>query len=311
MKSNPLVSIVIPCYNEAGNIPHLYKKIEESVNFRNEIILVDDGSCDTTLNEIEILANEVDNLKYISFTRNFGHQNALKAGIEHSQGDCVISMDADLQHPPALMLKMVELWQEGYDVVNTIRKDSKNTGLVKRITSKLFYFALNKLSEIEIKPGSADFRLIDRRVVNEIKKIKETQLFFRGLIPWMGFNQTEVSYTPNQRYSGSSKYSLKKMVKFATTGITSFSTKPLKIAVVLGFVISLLSVAYAIYALIVYFFTEKAISGWTSLIISILFIGGLQITLLGVIGEYLGKLFIESKKRQSYIVNKSNINGIT
>ena len=140
MKSNPLVSIVIPCYNEAGNIPHLYKKIEESVNFRNEIILVDDGSSDTTLKEIEILANEADNLKYISFTRNFGHQNALKAGIEHSQGDCVISMDADLQHPPALMLKMVELWQEGYDVVNTIRKDSNSTGFIKRITSKLFYF---------------------------------------------------------------------------------------------------------------------------------------------------------------------------
>jgi glycosyltransferase involved in cell wall biosynthesis len=307
MVIEPFISIVVPCYNEEGNIPVIYNTLRDSISGNYEIIFVDDGSVDNTCNEFVRLSEQYKEVRYISFSRNFGHQNALKAGIDYAKGDIIISLDADMQHPPALIPEMIRLWNEGYEIVNTVRKDTRETGLLKRLTSRLFYFIINKLSDVEIKPGTADFRLIDRKVAEELKKLKETQLFFRGLIPWLGFRQIDIDYVPNERFSGKSKYSLKKMIKFASTGITSFSTRPLKIATYIGFLISFFAVLYAFYAIIIYFFTDKAISGWTSLILSILFIGGLQITLIGIIGEYLGKLFMENKQRPTYIVSKTNI----
>ena len=310
MTKEIVVSIIIPCYNEEGSITALYEELVKFLNGSYEIIFIDDGSSDNTLNTLISLAKKNDSVKYISFSRNFGHQNAIKAGIDRATGDCIISLDADLQHPPSLIPEMLNLWSQGYEIVNTIRNDGKNIGFFKKLTSKLFYAIINKLSDVEIKPGSADFRLIDRRVADEFKKLKENHLFFRGLIPWIGFHQIDISYVPNERFAGKTKYSLKKMIKFAATGITSFSTKPLKIAIVIGFIISLFALLYAAYALIIFFFTDRALSGWTSLIISILFIGGLQISLIGIIGEYLGKLFMEHKQRPLYIVRKTNITSL-
>jgi glycosyltransferase involved in cell wall biosynthesis len=308
MPKENTISIVIPSFNEDGNVGIIASTLKESVEGHNlEIIFVDDGSKDNTLAELMKLAKQDPAIRYISFSRNFGHQSALKAGIDKAKGDCIISLDADMQHPPTLIPEMIRLWKDGFEIVNTIRKETKETGFFKKLTSRLFYFIINKLSDVQIKPGSADFRLIDRKVADELKKLKETNLFFRGLIPWMGFRQIDIDYTPNERFSGTSKYSLKKMIKFASTGITSFSTRPLKIAIYIGFVISLFTFLYSCYVLTIFFFTNKAISGWTSLILSILFIGGLQISLLGIIGEYLGKLFMENKQRPTYIISQTNI----
>lgn len=303
-----LVSIVIPCYNEEGNIQKIFETIQKEIYESLEIVFVDDGSSDATLKHIQLLAEKQKEVKYISFSRNFGHQYAIKAGIDNASGDCIIMLDADMQHPPSLIPEMIEKWNEGYDIVNTIRKDTVRTGLFKRISSKVFYRILNAFSEVKIESGSADFRLIDKKVADALKSLKEYHLFYRGLIPWVGFKQINIDYVPNDRFSGRTKYTFKKMVSFAASGITSFSTKPLKIAIYIGFLISFFAFLYALYALFIYFFSDKAISGWTSLIISILFIGGLQISLLGIVGEYLGKLFMENKQRPHYIIKESNFN---
>ncbi len=309
MTDKPLISIVIPCYNEEGNILKIFDTLKSEVSGRLEIIFVDDGSTDATLSGIKGLAQKDKEVSYISFSRNFGHQSAIKAGIDHATGDCIIMLDADMQHPPSLIPEMIGHWKNGYDIVNTIRKDTAKTGLVKRVTSNLFYRVLNAMSDVRIKPGSADFRLIDRKVAQVLGGLKEYHLFFRGIIPWVGFRQYDLHYIPNTRFSGATKYTFKKMVSFAASGITSFSTKPLKIAIYVGFVISFFTFVYAVYALAIFFFSDKALSGWTSLILSILFIGGLQISLLGIIGEYLGKLFMESKQRPHYIINSTNLNS--
>ncbi len=307
MDSGLKFSVIVPCYNEENNVNELYLELKKQLNFNYEIIFVDDGSTDNTLSIIKLL-NEKDNrVKYISFSRNFGHQFALKAGINKADGDFVITMDCDLQHPVTLLGTMISKWQEGYEVIQTIRKSSPDLGFFKKITGYIFYKILNLLSEIKIIPGTADFRLLDRKVVLSLREFSETSLFYRGLIPWMGFRVAYIEYIPNNRFAGTSGYSFKKMLKLATAGITSFSTRPLKIAIFIGFIISFIAFIYAMYALYIYLYTRKAISGWTSLIISILFIGGLQIIFLGIIGEYLGKLFIQSKNRPSYIIRETNI----
>ncbi len=308
MANDCLVSIVVPCFNEEGNIHKIFDTIKAEVNEPFEIIFIDDGSSDSTLQAILSLVEKQKEVKYISFSRNFGHQFAIKAGIDHSAGDCIIMLDADMQHPPSLIPEMITKWKNGYDIVNTIRKDTVKTGLFKRLTSRFFYRIINALSEVRIERGSADFRLIDRKVAVVLLGMKDFHLFFRGLIPWVGFKQINLDYIPNERFSGGTKYTFGRMVSFATNGITSFSTKPLKIAVYIGFLISFFAFLYALYALFTYFFSDKALSGWTSLILSILFIGGLQISLLGIVGEYLGKLFIENKQRPHYIIKSSNIN---
>ena len=303
------VSIIIPCCNEEGNILILYRRIIESLrgNRDYEIIYVDDGSSDNTLNNIVDLAKRDENVKYISFSRNFGHQNALKAGLDHAAGECVISMDADMQHPPELIGEMIEKWREGYDIVYTIRDDSSDQNVFKKMTSLLFYRMINWLANLKLYQGVADFRLLDSSVVRVIKNFNETFLFFRGLIEWIGFKQFGITYTPRERYSGRTKYSLRKMIAFALAGITSFSVKPLHLATLSGFLLSGLSGLYGLYALYIYFFTGRVIQGWTSVLVSVLFIGGFQLIILGIIGEYIGKMFIEGKKRPNYIKGGSRL----
>lgn len=302
-----LISIVLPAFNEEGNIQIVYSRLttvmKEYENY--EIIFVDDGSKDFTLERIKEIAGNDNKIKYISFSRNFGHQNALKAGLDYSSGECVISMDCDLQHPPELILEMINKWHEGYDIINTVRSESKDISFFKRKTSNLFYSFINKLSDINITAGSSDFRLLDRKVVAILKKCTEFP-FFRGMVSWVGFKSYPIPYNPDKRYSGESKYSIKKMIFFALNGITSFTVKPLHLSSLLGVVISAFSFLYIIYAIFCKIFTDQTIAGWTSVLVSVLFLGGIQLIIIGILGEYIGKLFITSKNRPLYIIQEKS-----
>lgn len=310
------ISIVIPAYNEEDNLLVIVERLERILEGRGyafEIILVDDGSKDKTLSVIKAMAQTKPNIFYIEFSRNFGHQPALKAGLDHAHGDCVISLDADLQHPPELIIQMLDKWEEGYEVVYTRRHEDKSLPYKKRVTSSLYYKLLNILSDIEIESGTADFRLMDRKVVSVFKEFQENEPFIRGLVKWMGYKQFALDYVPSKRFSGNSKYNLKKMLRFATHGVTSFSIKPLYTAVYLGFIFSFLSLLYIPYVIHA-FYIGKEVNGWASIIMTIVFFGGLQLIILGIIGIYIGKMFLQSKNRPNYIIRSSNLslkeNGI-
>jgi dolichol-phosphate mannosyltransferase len=303
------VSIVVPIYNEQENISALVKAVKSvfiDLPYDYKIIFVDDGSTDATLSIIKTMIDYDSTISYISFSRNFGHQAALKAGIDWAAGDCVISMDGDLQHPPELIPQMLKKWEAGYDVVYTIRKDDKSLSYMKRKSSSAFYKLLSHLSDVDIERGSADFRLMSKKVVEIVRDLGDHELFLRGIIKWVGFKQYAIEYEPVQRAGGKSKYTYKKMMRLALEGITSFSIKPLYIATYFGIAFSLLSILYLPYALYSYYF-GKVISGWTSVIVTISFFGGLQLMILGIIGIYLGKLFMQSKNRPSYLIKESNI----
>jgi len=306
---NKLISIVIPAYNESENIPKTVPAILNLIKplpYRFEIIMVADGCTDNTLDKIQELVLEHKNIFYIEFSRNFGHQNALKAGLDHASGDCVISLDCDLQHPPEIIPEMLSKWESGYEVVYTIRKEDKKLPLSKRFTSRLFYDTINRLSDVEIESGSADFRLLDKKVVRIMKNFHENEPFLRGLIKWIGFKQFSMEYSPNQRTLGKSKYNLKRMISFALQGVTSFSVRPLYGAIYLGFTFTMLSILYLPYVLHA-FHNGKEVSGWASIIMTIVFFGGLQLTILGIIGIYVGKMFIQVKERPNYIIRSTNL----
>ncbi len=303
------ISIVVPACNEEGNIPILVDALEivlAPLGYQYQIIFVDDGSSDGTLALLKAISKINSHIRYIGLSRNFGHQNALKAGLDMAEGDAVIMMDGDMQHPPALIPVLLEQWEAGNDIVYTIRKDHQDMPMMKRKTSNMFYNLINNLSDIELEQGTADFRLMDRRVVDVFKEFKETDLFLRGLVKWMGFQQSGIEYEPAERLKGKSKYTLKKMIRFALQGITSFSTKPLYIATYLGLSFSLISLLFAPYIIYSYYFGH-AIAGWASIIATIAFFGGLQLMILGIIGMYLGKLFQQSKQRPHYIVKETNM----
>lgn len=305
------IDIIIPCYNEKNSIKALQKEIQKvfeyklSQKYDYTLIFVNDGSSDDTLYELKKLSTEEKNVKYIHFSRNFGHQLAVKAGIDNANGDIVISMDADLQHPPSLIPEMVKKWEEGYQVVGTLRTYGDEIDLKKKKTSTYFYKLLNIISDIEIKEGAADFRLLDKKVVAIIKSMKESEPFLRGMVPWVGFNQTYIPYIAQKRYAGETKYTIGKMLKLAIVGVTSFSVKPLYFAVYLGFLFSMLSVLYIPYVLWA-FINGTEISGWASLIMTIVFFGGIQLIMLGIIGIYIGKIFQQTKERPAYIIQEKN-----
>ena len=307
-KNDMMISVVIPIMNEEGNVELLTERLKAVLGLYNnyEIIFVDDGSTDGTLFAIKQVNRADKRFKYLSFSRNFGHQNALKAGLDYAKGDCVISMDGDLQHPPELIPEMVAKWQEGYEVIYTLRQDDPKTGIFKKMTARLFYKLINRLADMEIEQGSADFRLLDRSVVEIVKNLQENPIFFRGLVRWLGFKQYGISYIPQERHWGKTKYSIGKMFKFAVTGITSFSVKPLNLATELGAIIALISFAYGIYAIYIKLFTDESITGWASLLCIISLIGGIQLVTIGVLGEYLGKMFMAQKRRPSYIVREKS-----
>jgi dolichol-phosphate mannosyltransferase len=310
MDYNPdrLISFVIPVYNEAVNIELLHKELTytlKEIRYAYEIIFVDDGSSDQSLEIIKRLSQVDFHVYYVQLSRNFGHQFALKAGLDITQGDCVISMDCDLQHPPEVVKDLILKWEQGYDVVYTRRGEDKSLPRLKRDTSRLFYALLNRLSDVKLENGTADFRLMSRNVINAFLHLNETELFIRGLIKWAGFRQIAVDYQPRERNAGKSKYSYKTMLSFAVRGITSFSVKPLKLSAYLGMFLFLVSMILVPYALISYFLGH-VVSGWTSLMISIIFFGSLQLLILGIIGLYLSKLVIQSKQRPLYFIRETN-----
>lgn len=304
-----LVSIVVPAHNEESNLHILADAIEcvfKTLPYLYELIFINDGSKDRTQEILEEMIQKNKNVYFIELSRNFGHQAALKAGIDFAGGDCVISMDCDLQHPPQLIVDMLAKWEEGYDVVYTLRKEDKKLPYMKRKTSKAFYRFCNRISNLKLEEGTADFRLLDRTVAEVFSSLKENDLFIRGMIKWLGFKQYGIEYQPGERYSGTSKYNLRRMVGLAMKGITSFSVSPLYIAIYAGLFMSLLSFIYLPYVLYSYYMGDHA-SGWSSLILTVVFFNGLTLLLLGVVGIYLGKMFIQVKNRPNYIVRTTNI----
>jgi dolichol-phosphate mannosyltransferase len=306
------VSVIIPALNEEGSITSLLAKVTEALHGYPdyEILIIDDGSRDGTLAMLKSAHAENPRVQFLSFSRNFGHQAAIKAGLDHAAGDCVISMDADLQHPPRMLPELIEKWREGYDVVYTLRRQDPSLSWFKRKTSAGFYWLLNRLADIRIDQGAADFRLLDRAVVDVLRDdINEYHLFLRGLIVWLGFRQIGIEYTPDKRHAGVTKYSMKRMIALALAGITSFSVKPLHISVLLGIGCAGAAFFYGFYAAFMRIFTNRAIPGWASVLVSVLLIGGIQLIVLGIIGEYLGKLVMESKHRPHYILCETSLNG--
>jgi len=304
-----MLSVIIPVYNEGSNIKWLLQEIYSVLAAVEsyEVIIIDDGSRDNTLDIIKECAGIYKNLFYISFSKNFGHQNALMAGLNACRGDAVISMDGDLQHPPSLVPQMIEKWKDGYDIVCAIRLPDPSNGVIKEWTSAFFYKLINSISDVHIKEGSADFRLLDRKVVEELKKIKEYDIFYRGMVAWLGFKQCEITYRPAQRKFGDSKYSFFKMLKFAVSGITSFSIFPLRLSAMSGFIVAGFSFAYGIYAILMKFFGAEVVSGWASIMVGLYFLGGIQLIAIGMCGEYIGKILMEVKKRPNYIVAESSM----
>lgn len=308
---NKSIAIVIPSYNEATNIDVLIHALNETIqniNYTFKFIFVDDGSSDETVAVLKEKSKEHQHIFYLELSRNFGHQNALKAGIDlvKNDVDAIISMDGDMQHPPKIIPKLIQKWEEGFEVVYTIREENKKLGFIKNKTSNLFYSLMNKLSDIKFEPGTADFRLIDKKVAQVFSDFTENELFIRGIINWVGFKQFAIHYEPNERYSGKSKYTVGKMMRFAVQGITSFSTKPLSMAIILGISLSIMAfifyIAYVLYSI----YYGHVISGWASVITTVVFFGGLNLVVLGIIGVYIGKLFMQSKGRPNYLISSTN-----
>lgn len=303
-------SIVIPVFNEEENVPVLYSRLKavmSSFGKNYELIFVNDGSKDKTLIVLKDLAQYDACIKYIDFSRNFGHQVAVTAGLHFSEGQRVVIIDADLQDPPELIAEMNSKMDEGWNVVYAKRRERKGESFFKRITAKLFYRLLIRMTSVDIPLDTGDFRMMDRKVVNSLNKMPENHKFIRGMISWIGFRQTFVTYDRDQRYAGKTGYTLRKMLRFALDGITGFSTLPLKLAMYLGFLFSSVSFLLIIYALYSKFISDSYVQGWASIIISILFIGGVQLICLGLIGEYLIRMDANIRQRPLYIINESNI----
>lgn len=304
------VSVVVPAFNEEGNIVRLADELANVLKqYKSyEIIFVNDGSIDKTLDTVKRLRIHNKKIHYISLSRNFGHQYALKAGLDRASGDFVISMDADLQHPVSLIPDMIQEWQNGNDIVYTVRKDKKTESLFKRSTSKLYYKVFNFLTGLNMPSGTADFRGMDKKVVAILKNMPEKTLFLRGLIFWMGFKQKAISYQVHPRFSGKSTYTLKKMFSLAVAGATSFSVKPLRVAIYAGFFVAMLGCLFTAYVLYMKLFGGATISGWASTMCVLLILGGSQLFMMGIIGEYIGMIFMEMKKRPNYIVDETSLN---
>jgi dolichol-phosphate mannosyltransferase len=304
-----LISIVVPCYNEELVVGKLHARLRSTLltlaDFDFEILFVDDGSIDSTGEVIQGLMETSSEIKLITLSRNFGHSFAVTAGIDHSNGDAIILIDSDLQDPPEVIPEMVEKWTKGADVVYGVRTKRIGESVLKKVSAKYFYRLLRSFSDTEIPADTGDFRLISRRVADVLKEMPERDRFIRGMVSWTGFNQIGLPYERDPRFAGKTKYSLRKMIRFASDAIFSFSTVPLKLAILLGTGASLLAFAGIFYALYVRVFTDQWIEGWTITIISILFMGGIQLVTIGILGQYLGRIYLSSKARPLYVVKET------
>jgi dolichol-phosphate mannosyltransferase len=301
-----LLSVVAPLYNEEGNVAELVRRLRAAADGANvdgyELVFVDDGSKDRTLELLRAHAAVDPRIVVVQLSRNFGHQLAATAGLDLARGDAVVLIDADLQDPPELIPAMIDRWREGYDVVYAVRRSRAGESAFKRFTARLFYRITNRLTKVSIPVDTGDFRLMSRRVVDALKSIRERHRFIRGLVSWVGFRQTAIEYDRDARFSGSSKYPISKMLRFAIDGITSFSDIPLRFASYLGFIVSAVAFVVAVVEILIRIFTGYNLPGYTSLIFAILFLGGVQLIGIGILGEYIGRIHDEIKGRPLYVV---------
>lgn len=294
-------------YNEEAVIEETYKRLKAVMDGQPEtyeLVFVNDGSRDRTVPIVEGICAADPNVRLVNFSRNFGHQIAISAGMDYAEGDAIVVIDADLQDPPEVILQMIEKWKEGYDVVYGQRLKRKGETIFKKVTALMFYRLLRSMTNVDIPVDTGDFRLIDRKVCDVFRGLKEKNRFVRGLVSWVGFRQTSVEYVREERWAGETKYPLKKMIRFALDGITSFSYKPLKIATYLGFGLSAVSFLYLLVVLYQKLFMSTT-AGWASIVAVNLFFNGIMLMILGVIGEYIGRIYDESKDRPLYIVREA------
>ena len=304
------ITIIIPAYNEEESLPPLYERLEKLMNsmenYEFEILFVNDGSKDNTINLIKEYRQKDKRISYVDFSRNFGKEIAMIAGLDYATGDCVIFMDADLQDPPELIPELVKYWEEGYDDVYAKRNSRKGETWLKKFTSKMYYRVLQHLTNVPIQKDTGDFRLLDRRCVNALKKMRESQRNSKSMFSWIGYKKKEVLYDRDPRIAGQTKWNYKKLVDLAIDGITSFTTSPLRISTYISIPTFILLFIYFIYVIAKCIVTSTAIQAYQAIILLILFFSGVQILLFGIIGEYLGRIFNESKNRPLYLVNEYN-----
>ena len=304
------LSIIIPIYNEAGNIQVLFERLSNVVrdmNMNVEYVFVNDGSRDNSIDLIKGLAKTNSDVHYLDFSRNFGHQVAVAAGLDYCTGKSAVIIDADLQDPPELIANLVSKWKEGYEVVYAKRRSREGESFLKKFTAKLFYRTLKRITSINIPVDTGDFRIIVRKVIDVLKKMPEQQKFLRGQISWIGFRQTYIEYDRDERHAGASGYTYKKMLRFALDGITSFSNLPLRFATITGFVVSGIAFLLIIYALYERLVTKNYVPGWASLMLAVLFIGGVQLISIGIIGEYISRMSSNIRNRPLYILRETNL----
>ena len=299
----PEVSIVLPAHDEAGNISAIAAAIAQAMALAGayEIVFVDDGSRDGTLAAIRDAARDPA-IRYLSFTRNFGHQAALRAGLRHARGRAVIVMDADFEHPPELIPKLIAAWRGGAKIVATQRSDDATVSSAKRLSSRLYYRVLDAIGDVRIEPGSADFMLLDRAVVDIVNAREDQDLFLRGLVRWLGFPLTTIPYARGTRQHGESSFSGSRMVELALSGIAAHSVRPLRFAIWLALGFAAVGFLFVIYAVVSFLFVQHTVAGWSSIVAVIAILGAAQLLVLGIIGEYVGRILRETRKRPSYIV---------
>ena len=304
------ITILVPAYNEEEALPFLYERVskimDEMKKYEFELLFVNDGSKDNTLNEIKELRKKDKRISYVDFSRNFGKEIGMIAGLDYATGDCVIIMDADLQDPPELIPQMVELWEQGYDDVYAQRKSRAGETWLKKFTSKMYYKVLQSLTRIEIQKDTGDFRLLDRRCVNALKKMRETSRCSKSMFSWIGYKKKAILYDRDPRIAGKTKWNYKKLIDLAIDGITAFTTSPLRISTYISIPTFLALFIYFIYVIIKCIRLNIAIQAYQAIILLILFFAGVQIVLIGIMGEYLGRIFNESKNRPLYLVNEYN-----
>lgn len=302
-----LVSLVVPVFNESAVLAAFYDRATRALSalegMTYEILFIDDGSRDESYAQLTKFAAQSPNVRVLKLSRNFGHQIAITAGLDHAQGDCVVIMDADLQDPPEVVAAMIDQWRQGFDVVYGVRSDRAGETPLKLATARLFYRLLGRLTDVHIPANVGDFRLVSRRVVDQLKVLREKDRFVRGLVSWVGFPQTGIVYKRDQRYAGETKYPFRKMITFAFDGITSFSTVPLKLATWTGWAAAVLAVLYLL-SVFVQKLLGYTVDGWATIMVAMLFLGSVQLICLGILGEYLGRIFNEVKPRPMYIVEE-------
>ena len=304
------VSIIIPAYNEEESLPLLYDRLSKVIlnlkNYEFELLFINDGSKDNTLKIIKGLREKDSKISYVDFSRNFGKEVAMIAGLDYAKGDCVIFIDADLQDPPELIPELIKYWEEGYDDVYARRKSRKGETFLKKFTSKMYYKVLQSLTRVEIQKDTGDFRLLDRRCVNALKQLRETQRCSKSMFSWIGYNKKEVLFDRDPRVAGTTKWNYKKLIDLAIDGITSFTTSPLRISTYLSIPTFLALVVYFVYVIVKFVTQHVAIQAFQAIILLVLFFAGIQIMLFGIMGEYLGRIFNETKNRPLYFIKEYN-----